>query len=114
MRVELYLYVQIPYRPEPYIIKPIIDHMLTPTPIGHIEVETFNQEEIFNICNWSCWTNEKPINLYSNIQSCGHGLMLIHPVTKKRYLSKSIGWLIGDKETINKYVEDNRYKLVWS
>lgn len=88
-------------------------HDLVPTHLGYVEVEEFNAEEIFGLCNWSYWTEEKPINLHSYINSCGRGLCLINPETKERWLSKSFGWLVGNEKTISDYVFNNRYNLYW-
>ena len=116
MKVEMFLYEQIRrvrFENGHYI--PYADHMLSPTYIGYIEVEEFNEKVIFDLCNWSCYMPEKPAILHSNIECCGHGLLLINPINETMYLSKSIGWLItDDRKIIDKYVEDNRYKLVWS
>jgi hypothetical protein len=88
-------------------------HNLEPTYVGYAEVEEFNAEEIWELCNWGEWAREKPVNLYSNISFCGHGLCLVNPETEERWLAKSIGWLTGDEDTINKYVLDNMYNLLW-
>lgn len=88
-------------------------HDTTPSYLGYVEVDKFNPSEIHKLCNWSCWTKEKPSNLHADISYCDHGLCLIHPKTKKRYLSKSIGWLVGSEDKINKYVSDNKHNIVW-
>lgn len=88
-------------------------HDLIPAYLGYVEVEKFNAEEIFNLCNWSHWMEEKPFNLHCDISTCGHGLCLINPETKERWLAKSIGWLVGDEKTIDDYVLNNRYSILW-
>jgi len=113
MKVDLYYYEQHVHFQYIQQIFPDTDHELKPTYIGYIEVEKFDLEEIFHLCNWSHWLPEKPVNLYSKIKSCGHGLMMINPENNQRYLAKSMGWLIGNEDTINKYVEENRYRLYW-
>lgn len=88
-------------------------HDETPTHLGHIEVERFDAEEIFNMCNWICWAEEKPKNLYANIDCCGHGLCLLNPETQDAWLAKSFGWLVGKQEVIDEYVREHKHCLVW-
>lgn len=90
-----------------------IIHDTIPTYLGYVEVNKFDVNEILKLCNWSHWTNEKPSNLHADIYSCDHGLCLINPETQERWLSKSIGWLVGTKDKINKYVLDNKYNILW-
>lgn len=86
---------------------------ITPTYLGFAEVDKFDADEIFHLCNWSCWTQEKPDNLHADIDYCGHGLCLVNPITQQRYLAKSVGWMIGDRDFIDKYVMVNRYHLTY-
>lgn len=106
MRVDIYHYSQ-------NVTNGKLVHDLVPTHLGYIEIENFDAEEIFNLCNWSHWMEEKPLNLHSNIRTCGHGLCLINTETKERWLAKSFGWLVGDEKTISNYVLDNRYSPIW-
>ena len=106
MKVDIYHYNQ-------NIIDGKFTHDLEATYVGYAEVEEFNAEEVWHLCNWGEWAEEKPINLYSPIRSCGHGLCLVNTETKERWLAKSFGWLTGDEDAINKYVLDNRYSLLW-
>lgn len=88
-------------------------HETTPVYLGYVEVKKFNAQEIFHICNWICWSKEKPSNLHADICYCDHGLCLINPETKERWSSKSIGWLVGTEDKISKYVSDNKYNILW-
>lgn len=85
----------------------------TPTYMGYAEVDVFNAQEILTLCNWMHWTKDKPLNLHADIGSCDHGLLLINPETQERWLSKSIGWLVGSSYDIDKYVSDNKYSYIW-
>lgn len=106
MKVDIYRYD----RTE--IDKRVI-YEITPTYLGYIEVKKFDAQEIFNLCNWSCWAKEKPSNLHADICYCDHGLCLINPETQERWLSKSVGWMVGSEDKITKYVSDNKYNIVW-
>lgn len=106
MKVDIYYYRQ-------NIINEKISHDTTPTYLGFVLVDNFDKEEIFHLCNWSCWSTTKPANLYANIDTCYHGLCLINPETHERWLAKSFGWLIGSEDEINKYVLDNRHNIMW-
>ena len=111
MKVDLYYYEQKLVKGE--MGEHYIDHALHPTPIGYIEVENFDPEEIFGLCNWGHWMTEKPKNLHSKINSCGHGLLIINPETEMRYIATSHGWLSGDEKSITEYVLENRYRCFW-
>lgn len=89
-------------------------HDLVPTHLGYAEVDTFDAEGIWDLCNWMHWAEEKPENLHADICTCNHGLCLINPETKERWLAKSCGWLVGDEKTISQYVFDHRENIVWS
>ncbi len=106
MKVDIYLYKQ------HYGGK--LKHDTTPTYLGYAEVAHFFAEEIWDLCNWACWTKEKPANLHADITNCGHGLCLVNPITKHRHLSLSFGWLVGDEQTINDYVLKNVNNPLWT
>ena len=88
-------------------------HDTTPVYLGYVEVDKFDPSEIHKLCNWSCWTKEKPSNLHAIICYCDHGLYFINPETQERWLPKSVGWLVGTEDEINNYVLDNKYNLLW-
>lgn len=88
-------------------------YSLTPTHLGYAEVDKFDADELFNLCNWGHWTDTKPENLNSNIFSCGHGLLLENPETGEKWLAKSQGWIVGDDETITKYIEEHQSAIWW-
>lgn len=106
MRVDIYIFDQ-------YIKEGKLMHKLQPRCLGYVITERFIEDEIFNLCNWSHWTKEKPSNLYANIGSCGHGLYLINPETNKGYLALSFGWLTGNRDEILKYVQENQSNPLW-
>lgn len=106
LKVDIYIYKQIEVDGKPV-------YEITPTYLGYAEVEEFDAEEIMHLCNWSCWSKVKPHNLHADIDYCGHGLCLVHPITQQRYLAKSVGWMIADRDTIDKYVMVNRYHTTY-
>ena len=111
---EIEMKVDIYYFNQRFHDKDKVVHDLVPTHLGYVEVERFNAEEIFDLCNWSNWTEEKPINLHADIKSCGHGLCLVNPETQQKWLALTIGWLIGDSEEISDYVRENKNNIIWS
>lgn len=106
MKVQIYHFAK-------KVVKGKIKHDIVPTHLGYIDVENFDAEEIWHLCNWSCWTEEKPTNLHADINVCDHGLCLINPVTEERWLAKSFGWLVGNEKTISDYVLSHRNSILW-
>jgi hypothetical protein len=106
MKVQIYIFPQ-------HIRKGKLMHDIVPTHLGYAEVETFDTEHIWHLCNWACWAEEKPKNLYADIEFCGHGLCVINPETQEIHLALSVGWLIGNEKKISDYVLNNRYEIVW-
>jgi len=91
-----------------------ITHIMTPRHLGYAEVETFDAEDIFDLCNWWHWAEEKPENLHADIDSCGHGLLVINPKTQEHWLALSIGWLVGNEAKIYDYVLKNIHNDLWT
>ena len=91
-----------------------IAHIMTPRHLGYAEVETFDAEDIFDLCNWWHWAKEKPENLHADVASCGHGLLVINPETQEYWLALSVGWLVGDEAKIYDYVLKNRHNVLWT
>lgn len=106
MKVKIYHYEQL-------IVDGKFTHDLEPRYLGYAEVEKFDAEGIFHLCNWSHWTNEKPQSLHANICSCNHGLCLVHPETKEKWLALFSGWLTGDDKTIAEYVKNHQDSPIW-
>ena len=86
---------------------------LVATHLGYAEVEEFDAEAIWTLCNWMHWTEEKPENLYADICTCNHGLCVINPETQERWLALSNGWLVGDEKKISDYVFKHRHNVLW-
>ena len=85
----------------------IIDHHLVGRGYAVTESQSFNPEEIFDLCNWMHTSDEKPNNLYSDIETIGHGLV-IEDFDGNFWLALSVGWFNGTKEQIeNKILSFN-------
>ena len=91
-----------------------ITRIMTPRYLGYAEVETFDAEEIFDLCNWWHWAKEKPENLHADIDSCGSGLLVINPETQEHWIALSFGWLVGTEAKIYDYVLRNRNNVLWT
>lgn len=107
MEVPIYIFPQ-------KVVKGKLTHDIVATYLGYAEVEKFNAEDIWNLCNWSHYLEAKPENLHANIDICTHGLCLINPETQERWLALSHGWLTAkDEKVISEYVFMNRDKVLW-
>ena len=106
MKVSIYMFPQ-------KIAKGKLTYDIVANYLGYVEVEEFDAEEIWNLCNWSHWLETKPENLHADTDGCNHGLCLINPETQERWLSLSHGWLTGDEKSISEYVFMNRDKILW-
>lgn len=83
-------------------------------PAGYAEVEVFDAEALWHLCNWSCYQEEKPDNLFSEIEYCGHGICFTNPETDQKWLALSFDWYVTDNmREIEKYVTQNEGKHVW-
>ena len=80
--------------------------------IGYIEMEEFNADKCYDICNWRYWAKTKPKNLFANVDTCDK-VCFTNPITKRMHLTKSIGWLVGSEEEINEYIQQNANELLW-
>jgi hypothetical protein len=80
--------------------------------IGYIEMEEFNADRCYDMCNWKRHTKVRPENLFASIESCGR-LCFTNPNTNKMHLTKSIGWLVGSREEIENYVKENANESLW-
>lgn len=106
MRAEIYIF-------KTKTVEGKLVHDLVPTYLGYAEIREFNAEEVWHLCNWSCWTGKKPLNLHANISTCGHGLCVVNPETQEKWLALSAGWLVGNEKKISDYVFNNRDKVFW-
>lgn len=68
-------------------------------------------EKCWHLCNWSCWTEEKPENNHTDIGVCGHGLALQTPT--ETWLALSCGWMHGTSTEIAEYAMKNKDKGFW-
>ena len=81
--------------------------------VGYLEIEAFNADRCWDICNWKSWGKMKPENLHANIDYCGHGLCFTNPDTNKMWLAKSIDWFVGNESEVNEYVQQNANESIW-
>ncbi|MFK3936644.1 hypothetical protein ACI2JA_03890 [Alkalihalobacillus sp. NPDC078783] len=59
---------------------------------GSIEVDRFSCDELFHLCNWSCWTSEKPRNINSDIEVANSDVIFHDPVNDVYHLALPFGW----------------------
>jgi len=70
---------------------------------GYIEAEEFHADNCWHLCNWDCWTDEKPENLHSDLYVVNSDVIFYNPKENKYYLALSVGWCI--KDTLEEIVE---------
>lgn len=59
---------------------------------GYIEAKKFDRNEFWDLCNWSCYTENKPENLFSDIEVANSDVIFLHPKTQKYHLALPFGW----------------------
>lgn len=79
--------------------------------IGTIEVDTFDANELFNICNWINRKVDKPECLHADVSFADSGICFENPETGEMWLVKSFGWFVGSKQDVKAYITKNRGKL---
>ena len=84
-----------------------------PANVGYIEMEKFDADTCFNLCNWIHWTDQKPENLYSEISSACHGICFSNHETDEMWLAKSVGWFVGNCFEVANYVNENKDNIFW-
>lgn len=84
---------------------------------GYLEADKFDSKEdaerFWDLCNWSHRDTTKPMNLFSDIEHCGHGIVFINPENNLWYLALSAGWLCGTENDIRDYIHRNHKNLDW-
>lgn len=81
--------------------------------LGTIEMDNFDKDECFNICNWSCFSDNKPENLHSDIVAISSGVCFENTETGTCHFAKSIGWVDGSKDCIENYVKSCAKKGIY-
>jgi len=61
--------------------------------LSHQKDTDENLEFAFKTLNWSCWTDKKPIECFSEITTCTSGDLILNPDrTKDFYICMGVGW----------------------
>ena len=82
--------------------------------IGYIELETFNADRCYHICNWSTHKGAKrPHELFADISHTVRGMCFTNPETNEIWMPLSIGWLHGNEKLIKDFVRENAGKKLW-
>lgn len=64
--------------------------------MGYITAKEFHADECWHICNWGCYTDDKPENLHSELDVVNSDVVFHNPKEDKYYLALPVGWYIGD------------------
>lgn len=70
---------------------------------GYILSETFNREECWDLCNWSCWCEKKPKNLLSPLEVVNSDVIFHNPTDDTYHLALSFGWF--EAKSLNEVIE---------
>ena len=73
----------------------------------------FDADYFWHLCNWHHWSDTKPNNLFSEIGNCSHGIIFVNPETNEHHLALSVGWKVGNKDEIYKYILENYNEPIW-
>ena len=60
--------------------------------IGYIEDEKFDKDKFWTLCNWSEYSDNKPENLFANIEACGSNIVFYNPEEEKYHIPDVVGW----------------------
>ena len=61
---------------------------------GYVLVENSEgwEEEVWNLLNWSCWTDKKPEDVHSPLKYCNSDVILQIDGTSEYKRAESVGW----------------------
>ena len=61
---------------------------------GYVVIEDMKnwEEEVWNLLNWSCWTDKKPDNVFSSLDHCNSDIILQIDGTDQFKRAESMGW----------------------
>ena len=60
---------------------------------GYAEVDKFDVDELWNLLNWSCWTDKKPKEVqHSPLTHCNSDIALNIDGTNEYHCALSLGW----------------------
>ena len=85
----------------------------TPVYGGYIEMDEFDADRCWELCNWTAWADEKPDGFHSDIGSCSHAICFTNTETEEKWLALSFGWLVGDSLKISDYVKRHKNDIIW-
>lgn len=88
-------------------------HSANPVERGYLEMDEFDEDKCFYLCNWCLWTKTKPECLHSDVTTCQHGIVFMNPETDIHCLALSDGWLYGKIEHIQNYVNAHLDNAAW-
>lgn len=76
---------------------------------GYAYIKSFDLNELWHMCNWVCYSNSKPANLFSDIQSANSDIIFHDVNSEKYYLSLSFGWKsFNTLEEIKNWINNNK------
>lgn len=71
---------------------------------GYIELDVFNRDKCWELCNWYDLRDEKPLELHSTILGVSSDVVFFNPEVEKYHIADSVGWKIADSfEDVKNY-----------
>lgn len=78
---------------------------------GYIKADYFDEDECWHLCNWSCWAEEKPENLLSDLEVVNSDVIFYNPKTERYHLALPSGWYVGNSlEEITQHIKGEIYE----
>lgn len=61
---------------------------------GYVVIDDLKnwEEEVWDLLNWSCWTDEKPENVHSSLEYCNSDIILQIEGKHQYKRAESVGW----------------------
>jgi hypothetical protein len=66
--------------------------------MGYVMVEDDDKnwkETVWHLLNWSCWTDEKPENVFSPLTFCNSDIILKKENSSRYYSAAHCGWYVS-------------------
>lgn len=79
--------------------------------IGYIELDKFDKDKCWELCNWSCHRKDKPDNLHSKISACCSDVAFYNPESSEYHVPDSFGWFspVDSLDKVVKHWDDDFY-----
>lgn len=70
---------------------------------GYIEMDTFDRDKCWELCNWGAYADKKPEEVHSEISGCSTDICFYDSDSNIYHLPESIGW--KEVDSLEKVIE---------